>query len=154
VVLHKFFFYQVLRTAHEIQFRVTFRVPVRNSLSLPYNFNVYHSRRIICIPANPHKTFWNQFLVLGSRFALVDTAYRLHRWLRARVRLHSWTQSIDYTDDRWHTGPSTDESAGAWVLFPVTTEKYRQSAVPAVKIWNVFMSPQQNAKQNQIIKDD
>jgi len=40
------------------------------------------------------------------------------------------------------------------VLFPVTKEKYRQSAVPAVKIWTVFMSPQQNTKQNQIIKDD
>jgi hypothetical protein len=36
---------------------------------------------------------------------------------------------------------------GVRALFPVTSEKYRQSAVAAVKIWNVFI-------QNQIIKDD
>lgn len=99
MVWHKFFFYQVLRTVHEIQFRVTFRVPVRNSLSMTHNFNVYHSTRIICISANLHNTFTNY-----------DFCWQV-------VSLHAWTQTMDYTDDRGTqiirgtSGPSTDVSA-------------------------------------------
>lgn len=132
MVWHKFFFYQVLRTAHEIQFRVTFRVPVCNSLSMPYNFNVYHSTRIICISANLHKTFTNH------DFSWQIT--RLHSWTQTTDHL-VYTQIIDYTDDRGTSCLSTDVSAVACVrAIPVTSEEYRQSAVPAVKIWNVFIS--------------